>query len=286
MDPMDIMLMQTGDRDTDMQRALSDGLRRRREIGQLGQLTGDEVLMPFGKQLSLSADREVLKEMDRADKQSQRQLTSGYYDFQKAQAGLAQTMALRKQDEVERHNKAMEGRVNAALQKTLDRDVQKLSGNITKAMLPDLQAGIAQIDDELRPYIESNSGLPGMGGLSNLGDWAFTEGGRAMKARVAKIRNMILKARSGGAVTPSEATRLLTEFSLGVMNTDEDFLRSWVDFKEQIARGEQNIYAGFTDEVKDTYLQNLGREGGIPGSTSTMPGVGGNNRIDFSQVPK
>lgn len=284
MDPMDIMLMQTGDRDTDMQRALSDGLRRRREIGQLGQLTGDEVLMPFGKQMSLSADREVLKEMDRADKQSQRELTSGYYDFQKAQAGLAQTMALRKQDEVERHNRATEGRIDAAMQKTLDRDVQKLSANITKAQLPDLQAGIAQIDEELRPYIENNEGLPGVGGMSNIGEWAFTEGGRAMKARVAKIRNMILKARSGGAVTPSEAERLLTEFSLGVMNTDEDFLRSWTDFKEQVARGEQNIYGGFTDEVKAQYLMNLSREGGI--GPSNAPGAGGNNRIDFSQVPQ
>ncbi len=284
MDPLDIMLMQTGDRDTDMQRALSDGLRRRREIGQLGQLTGDEVLAPFGKGLSLSADREVLKEMDRAEKASQRELTSGYYDFQKAQAGLAQTMALRKQTETERHNRAMEGRVNAALQKTLDRDVQKLSANITKAQLPDLQAGIAQIDDELRPYIENNEGLPGVGGMSNIGEWAFTEGGRAMKARVAKIRNMILKARSGGAVTPSEAERLLTEFSLGVMNTDEDFLRSWTDFKEQVARGEQNIYAGFTEEVVGTYLQNLGREGTVPGSTA--PGSGGNNRIKFSEVPQ
>ncbi len=285
MDPMDIMLMQTGDRDTDMQRALSDGLRRRREIGQLGQLTGDEVLMPFGKGLSLSADREVLKEMDRQDKASQRELTSGYYDFQKAQAGLAQTMALRKQTEIERHNRATEGRIDLAMQKTLDRDVQKLSANITKAQLPDLQAGIAQIDDELRPYLEANEGLPGVGGLSNIGEWAFSEGGRAMKARVAKIRNMILKARSGGAVTPSEAQRLLTEFSLGVMNTDEDFLRSWTDFKEQVARGEQNIYGGFTDEVKAQYLLNLGREGGgIPGAG--MPGAGGNNRIDFSQVPQ
>jgi hypothetical protein len=281
---MDIMLMQTGDRDTDMQRALSDGLRRRREIGQLGQLTGDEVLAPFGKGLSLSADREIIKEMDRSDKQSQRELTSGYYDFQKAQAGLSQTMALRKQDETERHNLAMEGKVNTALQKTLDRDVMKLSANITKAQLPDLQAGISQIDDELRPYLENDEGLPGMGGLSNIGDWSFTEGGRAMKARVAKIRNMILKARSGGAVTPSEASRLLTEFSLGVMNTDEDFLRSWTDFKEQIARGEQNIYAGFTDEVKDTYLMNLSREGGI--APTNAPGSGGNNRIDFSQVPQ
>lgn len=108
MDELDIMLMETGSRDKDMQKALSSGLRRRREIGQLAQLTGDEVLQPFGHNLGTSVDREIINETSRLDKKSQRDMTQGYYDQMAEQTGLSQAMARRKQDEIERHNRAME----------------------------------------------------------------------------------------------------------------------------------------------------------------------------------
>jgi hypothetical protein len=108
MEELDIMLMETGSRDPDMQRALSSGLRRRREIGQLAELTGDDVLKPFGHSLGTSVDREVINESNRLDKKSQRDMTQGYYDQMGKQQGLSHALATRRQDEIERHNKMME----------------------------------------------------------------------------------------------------------------------------------------------------------------------------------
>lgn len=108
MDQLDIMLLETGSRNPDMQRALSSGLRRRREIGQLAQLTGDEVLSPFGQQMGTSVDREIINETNRLDKKSQRDMTQGYYDQMGKSQGLSHALAVRRQDEAERHNRAME----------------------------------------------------------------------------------------------------------------------------------------------------------------------------------
>ena len=75
-DPLDIMLMHRSDTpDEGMQRALASGLRRRREIGELGLMTGDEVLAPFGQRLMNSAQRDIEGERARLEKAAQRQLT-------------------------------------------------------------------------------------------------------------------------------------------------------------------------------------------------------------------
>lgn len=114
---LDIMLGSLGDRDASMQQALTSGLRRKREIGQLAQLTGDKVLAPFGSQLASSVDREVLSEVSRREKKDQRELTESYYSQMAEQSALANTMALRKQKEVERHNREAEAISRAAAER-------------------------------------------------------------------------------------------------------------------------------------------------------------------------
>ncbi len=274
-DPLEILLSQRDPGDG-MQRALASGLRRRREIAELAQLTGDEVLVPFGQNLGATVQRDATAERARLDKAAQRKLTSDYYEQQAANSRLSQAMAVRKQDEVERHNKAMEAKIYETAAKKQRDDVRKLATQIAKADLPFLQEGISNIDDELAPYIESGEGLPGIGYLSNVGP-AFTSEGRQMQTRVAKIRNMILKARSGGAVTPQEASRLLEEFALGAMNSEDEFMLAWADFKDTIAASERNIYAGYPEEVKDEYLTNLSRE--AQGAPQGPSGAGTTNPV-------
>jgi hypothetical protein len=175
MDALDVMLMETGSRDPEMQRALSSGLRRRREIGQLAQLTGDEVLAPFGQQMGTSVDREVINETNRLDKKSQRDMTQGYYDQMGKQQGLSHTLAKRRQDEIERHNKVLE---DAAMMKAgqgksppvgVQKQAQEAVGEYNA-----FRELTSSFDDDYA----NNSWLPFEGGVSNaMGQSIFgTEG--------------------------------------------------------------------------------------------------------------
>jgi len=248
--PMQILL--EGQRDEKSTRALSDALRNRKEVGEMMSLVGTKNQRRF----SDSIRGDVAGQQQQKEKQDQRAMTEAQYgaanDYR--DNALAETM---------RHNKAMEEYYRnkdkatvTAQQKALDRGVADLSKRLEKAAIPDLKTGIEKIDEELAPYLKAGGGLPGVGYGSNIGP-AFTKDGRRMQARVAKIRNMILKARSGGAVTPQEADRLMQEFALGAFNSDEEFLASWADFKDSITAGERNIYGGYDSMIVEQYEMNM-----------------------------
>ena len=254
MDPMEILLKQK--RDEAAMEAMSSGLRRQKDVSNIAMLSGDRLLGNFGQGLAGDVDTQLKLKMVSDEKATQRDMTQGYYD----QMGAHQGNVLK---ETIKHNRAMEeaarikqAEAMTASDKALIRGVTDLSKRLEKAQIPDLRAGVSAIDEELAPYIQAGGELPGIGYLSNVGP-AFTKDGRRMQARVAKIRNMILKARSGGAVTPSEADRLLQEFALGAFNSDEEFLASWADFKDSLAQGERNIYAGYDPIIVDQYEMNV-----------------------------
>jgi hypothetical protein len=267
--PLQIML--EGQRDEKSMRALSEGLRNNKDISMLASLLGTQNQREFGR--GLGAD--VQYQQGLKEKQDQRYMTQDQY----AAANQHRRSVL---DETTRHNMAMEDYYRnkdkaavTAQQKALTRGVTDLSKRLEKAAIPDLKVGIAKIDEELSPYLEAGGNLPGVGGLSNVGGFSFTGEGRRMQARVAKIRNMILKARSGGAVTPQEADRLLQEFSLGMWNSDADFLASWADFKDSISAGERNIMGGYGSEIRDAYEMNMRALMEDPEADPASPSAGG-----------
>lgn len=253
--PMQILL--EGQRDEKSTRALSQGLRNRKEVSEMMSLIGTKNQRNFSDTIRGDVNNQQLMK----EKSDQRQMTTDQYGA--ANAGRKSALS-----ETIRHNKAMEdyyrnkdANAISASQKALDRGVTDLSKRLEKAAIPDLRSGISNIDAELAPYIEKGGSLPGIGGMSNVGGFSFTSDGRQMQARVAKIRNMILKARSGGAVTPEEASRLMEEFSLGMWNTDEEFLASWDDFKSSIDAGERNIHSGYGADIREAYQMNMNELG-------------------------
>jgi hypothetical protein len=237
--------MLEGQRDEKSMRALSEGLRNNKDISMLASLLGTENQREFGR--GLGAD--VQYQQGLKEKQDQRYMTQDQYAME---------------DYYRNKDKA----AVTAQQKALNRGVTDLSKRLEKAAIPDLKVGIAKIDEELSPYLEA-------GGKSNVGGFSFTGEGRRMQARVAKIRNMILKARSGGAVTPQEADRLLQEFSLGMWNSDADFLASWADFKDSISAGERNIMGGYGSEIRDAYEMNMRALMEDPEADPASPSAGG-----------
>ncbi len=285
LDDISIMLESVGSRDEDMQRALSSGLRRRREIGQLGMLTGDDVLRPMGKQMGANVSREILNETLRRDKSDQRKLTKDYYDYQKEQSALARTMANRKQTEIERHNlemeKAQSGRWSRTDQRRIDTGTRQLAAALDKGGTPELQTAISAVNDELAKLREDQGGtltdVPGQGGGSWKPQWMLGSEGKTLRNKIAAVRNVLLKKRSGGAVTPQEQERLYEELGFALGNVDADFLSAWGDLNNSFDSGLANIFAGYDSDIVSAYTDNLARQVGAgidePGGAAGAPGT-------------
>ncbi len=278
------MLISGGDRDAQMQKALAGGLRRRQEISELGQMTGDRIITPMAQQLGQGVQRDISTAATQTDRAAQRKLTAAHYETVASQSALANTMAQNRLDETIRHNRATEERQLLTANKTLNSDVRRLSAALTKANSAEITSGIANIDEELAPYLEAGGNLPGVGGISNILP-GFTSEARQMQARLAKIRGIILKARSGGAVTPEEAARLNQEFSRTAWNSDEEFLKAWDDFKNAYAVGIANIHAGYTDEVNEMYRANFESQMRNTGEQDTPVSAGASPEVTPPSAP-
>lgn len=283
-DPIEMMLMQTDDRDEGMQKALAQGLRRKSEIGALAQLTGDEVLAPFGKGLSASADRAILAEANRLDKMSQRELTQGYYDQLADQFGQQHALAIRKQDELERqnayireHGTAAERRMAMTMQKEFDNNVRKYSETMTRMGVPELKGDVMRVENILGQYREGGAkageGIEGVGG----GGWKMnrmiSDESVELRQGIASVRNKLLKLRSGAAVTDPEMARFADELieQMDGLTTDRELLLTWPMIVNGIKNIEAGISAGYQPEVVATWEQRFHEQ---QGTDPRITGVG------------
>ena len=261
--PLEIMLM-GGPQDADMQRALSSGLRRRKDIGELAQLTGDPSLSKFGQNLTRDVGRQQSLAVAKQDKEAQRKLTGGYYEQMAKQFGEQHTLAMRKQDEIERRNKwiekhgtQQERRLKHTMQKEFDNNVRKYSETMTRLGVPELKRDVLAAQDILAPYLEEGADIPGLGATGWLPETALSTEGLKVRQALARIRNKLLKVRSGAAVTDPEMARFAEELGarIGGIGTDEQLKLAWPEIVQSIKAIESGISAGYQPEVIATWEQ-------------------------------
>ncbi len=176
--PIELMLME--DRDPSMQKALAQGLRRQAEIGTLAQLTGDEVLAPFGRGLSERTDRRVRNEATNLQKKAQRDITEGYYTQMAENNRLTMAMNIRKQDEIERHNLETEKTAAMRAEKALTGagfKAPSVSAQKKTQEAKESYDGIARVLKTYKPEYASSAGVIGEGSITNFfGKFGGTEG--------------------------------------------------------------------------------------------------------------
>ena len=88
-------------------------------------------------------------------------------------------------------------------------------------------------------------------------EWTSSKA-RELKSAMSTIMNMTLKERSGAAVTMPELKRLQNEFGLLSFNSEADYIKALKRVKRAIRLDMQNIEAGFTPSVVDTYKNRTG----------------------------
>jgi hypothetical protein len=102
--------------------------------------------------------------------------------------------------------------------------------------------------------------IPGVGGLYNSDAAAgivsaMPGGGKGEafdnKGVVASVRNAILKARSGGAVTPSEADRMLQELEMSVYAGQDQFINASKGITSRLNSKLKIVMGGYQDILPD-----------------------------------
>lgn len=150
---------------------------------------------------------------------------------------------------------------------------------VDKLQLPN---GIDTRDDEL------NKDIPGFGGSSIIPGIALTKRGKDMRQKVSSLMNMILKMRSGGAVTPQEGERLLLE--LKGAGTDRELLQGIRSVRDAVQAGMANVFSAVSVQSIDEWTKAGGAslwksrgEGRSRGPSSTGLDLDPFNSIIFNR---
>ncbi len=265
--------------DVDRQKILAQQLRNRRQTGELSMLSGDKVLQPLGQNVYNDAlDKEVtslnVKDREVQDTENTRRF------------GLNQAMEARQQTETERHNRAMEQKETAATlrlqlaeNRAFDQDVRRLSEKMVSLKIPELKSDMDSVDAMMDKY--SGQDIPGVGATGWLPNFLKSADGSDLTQRIAAVRNKLLQARSGAAVTDPETNRLIEE--LGSM-TDRELILAWPKVRQALEVVENTVLSGYDPEVVSAFQERFNNRGSPDTTVARSPGgrTSGSLEISFS----
>jgi hypothetical protein len=145
---------------------------------------------------------------------------------------------------------------NPKKEKEIDMATERFSITLESTGLSEL-IGAAK---RAKTAVEAEKGdIPGYGVVvGGFPDFAVSSEGKSIRQEISGLQNAILKARSGGAVTPQEADRMMTELGAG-LGRDDALLRKGIsNVTNMLADKVQNAKAGFQPEVIERYKERGG----------------------------
>lgn len=167
-------------------------------------------------------------------------------------------------------NTTLYGRVSADL-RTLRGEEEKisketrtslkdLSEQMTKYNIPTMEKNLIVMENLIKEFPDN---LPG---INILEQYDPREPAKRVQSAYAKLRNIVLKERSGAAVTVPEFERLKEEIRGATFVTDKDIIR-WVGtIRDAVEANKKGILAGYTQDVKDLYFKG----GGVSTTTNVI----------------
>jgi hypothetical protein len=140
--------------------------------------------------------------------------------------------------------------MDTAKQNKLDSQTERYSKTLESTGLSDLTAAAERAnqavagDGDIAGYGEMVGALP---------DWMVSGKGVDTRQEIANLQNAILKARSGGAVTPSEANRFMSELGAGFGRGDSNLRKGIANITASLQEKINNSRAGFSPEAVNQY---------------------------------
>lgn len=205
-----------------------------------------------------------------------------YQAFQMQQGTDDRTYRVQK-DEQERQRRAEE---------KAEKEVDAYSSRVDKDALMELLTNTKRLNDAMGNYQAPDDkgnvikkDIPGFGETGFAPEWALSSEGKTMRQNVSGVANVILKARSGGAVTPQEGDRLLNE--LGVSVDPAGGLKFSTRTDDQLRLGVANVVTALEDKLTNaaTSLSPAGRKLYQERGGKALPGFFGQAPVAPSGFP-
>ena len=148
----------------------------------------------------------------------------------------------------------------------LEKQVGDLATRVIKADLSGLDTAISQAEEMITSY--KGKDIPGLSKMNVME--RMTAEGSKNATRVKSVSNILMKLRSGAAVTESEAKRFSEEMSSAPIVTDE----LWIDWLSRLRllvdERKRELYAGVPPEVIELYQSRQGKKKDKKSRTSTQ----------------
>lgn len=140
-----------------------------------------------------------------------------------------------------------------------DKAVTDYSKTLQKEGIPDFEDALSTLEDKLSKYKPGQA--PGVGrGAGLIPDFLQGQEAEDLTNSIAAVKNTLLKARSGSAVSESELRRLVQELGTGGFRSEETVRNAIKSIRSRFEKVKANVVAGVTDDVKTEYESR----GGVP----------------------
>jgi len=167
--------------------------------------------------------------------------------FEATKAQRETTNAIREQGQAQQRDQYLQNKTN------------QFSNQLQKIGIPQAQQQLDYIDQTMAQFKAKDGEIPGYGRWSSMAPpQILTEDGQKMRQAVASFANVLLKTRSGAAVTDPEQRRFLEE--MGTMKgMPESRLRQGLEMMKGLLESEKrNAAAGVSNDVLDSYSSTPG----------------------------
>lgn len=242
--------------DADRAAAMARALRRQQALGQVGMVTGDRVLGPMGKQMLDSADTQSWRyaQQDMQNKSA----------LQRAKEAAETRDFTAGENKLDRRNalqlamlRLSEGRADKAGAGG-GKDLLSLGKQYSASGITDLDPVLSDVEATFAQYGKGD--IPGLGATGLIPHGMLTGKGRDVRQKVSSLRNIVLKIRSGAAVTDPEYSRFMDEIGMKLGGSDEDVARALTSLRAMMESKKQAIYSGYDPDVVETYRSRLGEK--------------------------
>lgn len=140
--------------------------------------------------------------------------------------------------------------------------VENLSKRVTKDQLPEMESSLGTIEGTLR-QVGDKGDLPGFGATAMVPNIMLSSAGQDLRQQVQSLSNVIIKSRSGAAVTDQELKRFLLEAGQGKTMGDDQLrhgiglIRKWFDQQKAAT------FSGYDKDVVAKYQEQYPIDTGL-----------------------
>lgn len=274
--------------------AMSAALRRQKDLGLLGALSGGRLAAPGQALLSsANSDEQALMHagvartarLDRKAQQEQQSLRD-LRDFaarQKEQttdneraeraiaAQLEQAKASQAMAAASLGLRAHEVEASDTTRARAEADKREAEVRELAAKVGDSPAMVTEKASRLREALSKHTEgeLPGFGRVTSaLPDAAISDEGRSIRSDARELVNTLLFLQSGAGVSNQERENKYNSYGLGTGSSEKAFREGFAKLQNDLAKALQAKQAGFTPETVSTYKE---RGGVVPGDIAAKP---------------